>query len=132
MANEAVLVDRIADPINFGCADIAMEKGTIVCLSGARDVKPTSADNDIVIGITAREKIAGDGRLSVPVFVQGVFRCHSDSTIGIGTPVVISGANTIKALTTLDDEKGYVLGRALEAAGSAADDIEVLLGHGGA
>ena len=126
MANEATMVDRLVDPINFGCADIALAKGTIVCLSGARDVKATSADNDIVIGITAREKIAGDGRTSVPVFTGGVFRVQSQGTIGIGTPVVMSGANIVKSLTTLDEEKGYVLGRALEA-GAASNVIEVML-----
>ena len=126
MANEATMVDRLVDPINFGCADIALAKGTIVCLSGARDVKATSADNDIVIGITARQKIAGDTRTSVPVFTGGVFRVQSAGTIGIGTPVVMSGANIVKALTTLDEEKGYVLGRALEA-GAASNVIEVML-----
>ena len=126
MANEATMVDRLVDPINFGCADIALAKGTIVCLSGARDVKATSADNDIVIGITAREKIAGDTRTSVPVFCGGIFRVQSQGTIGIGTPVVMSGANIVKALTTLDEEKGYVLGRALEA-GAASNVIEVML-----
>jgi hypothetical protein len=127
MANEAVLTDRIADPLNFACADIALAKGTIVKLSGARDVAASSADNDIVIGITGREKIVGDGRTSVPVFTQGIFRCATDSTITIGQEVTLSGANIIKAVTTLDREKGYVLGRALEAATAAADNIEVLL-----
>lgn len=126
MANEATMVDRLVDPVNFGCADIALAKGTIVCLSGARDVKATSADNDIVVGITGRQKIAGDGRTSVPVFMGGIFRVASRGTIGIGTPVVMSGANLVKALTTLDEEKGYVLGRALEA-GSADDNIEVFV-----
>lgn len=126
MANEATMVDRLVDPVNFGCADIALAKGTIVCLSGARDVKATSADNDIVVGITGRQKIAGDGRTSVPVFMGGIFRCLTAGTIGIGTPVVMSGANIVKALTTLDEEKGYVLGRALEA-GAASNTIEVFL-----
>jgi len=130
MANEAVLVDRIADPINFGCADIAMEKGTIVCLSGARDVKATSADNDLVIGVTGREKLAGDGRVSVPVFVEGVFRCYADSAITVGQAVTISGANILKEYTTLDGEKGYVLGKALSPV-TGAGYTEVLLGHGG-
>jgi len=126
MSNEAILVDRIADPLNFACADSALAKGTIVCLSGARDVKATSADNDIVIGVTAREKIAGDGRTSVPVFTQGVFRCQADTTIGIGVEVTISGANIIKAYTTADKELGYVLGRALQAV-TGSGTCEVLL-----
>lgn len=128
MANEAVMVDRIADPINFACTELALAKGTIVCFSGARDVKATSGPDDVVIGITAREKIAGDGRLSVPVYTQGVFRVvlAEGSVITAGTPVVMSGANLIAQTATLDDEKGYVLGRALEG-GSAQDTIEVML-----
>lgn len=131
MTYEAVLVDRIMDPINFTCSDLALAKGTIVCLSGARDVKATSADNDVVIGVTAREKIVGDGRTSVPVFVEGVFRCYADSAISIGCPVSISGANIVKAITTLDSETGYVLGRALNSV-TGSGYVEVLLGHGGA
>lgn len=127
MANEATMVDRLVDPVNFGCADIALAKGTIVCLSGARDVKATSADNDIVVGITGRQKIAGDGRTSVPVFMGGIFRVVCDTAIGKGIPVVMSGANIVKTLTTLDEEKGYVLGRTLEAAGAGGDTIEVML-----
>ena len=118
MANEAVMVDRLSDPINFGCADIALAKGTLVCLSGARDVKATSADNDVFIGITAREKLVGDGRTSVPVFTQGIFRifCHPGAaTLAAGTELSISGANICKIYTTLDREKGYSVGKLLEA-----------------
>jgi hypothetical protein len=127
MANEAVLVDRIADPINFNCSELAMEKGTIVCLSGSRDVKATSADNDLVIGVLAREKIVGDGRTSVPVFTQGIFRCKAQGVITAGQEVTISGANIIKAYDTLDKEKGYVLGKALQGTTAHLADCEVLL-----
>ena len=132
MANEAILVDRIADPINFGCSELAMAKGTIVCLSGARDVKATSADDDVVIGITAREKIVGDGRTSVPVFTEGIFRvfCHPGAaTLTVGQQVGMSGANICKIYSTLDQEKGFVLGKLLQglAVGSAATAVEVML-----
>ena len=131
MTNEAVLVDRIADPINFGCADIAMEKGTLVKLSGARDVAASTTSGEVFIGITGREKIVGDGRTSVPVFVNGIFRCASLGVVAIGTPVALSGANLIRQAATLDVDTGEIIGRALEA-GAGEDNIEVLLGHGGA
>lgn len=132
MSDEAILVDRIADPINFSCVELAMNKGTIVQLSGARGVKATDSTDDVVIGITGREKIVADGRLSVPVFLEGIFRCKVavGATIPIGTPVAMSGANLIKELTTDDDEDGFILGRALEA-GTSGGTCEVLLGHGG-
>ena len=127
MANEAVLVDRIADPINFGCADIALAKGTIVCLSGARDVKATSADGDVVIGVTAREKIAGDGRTSVPVFLQGIFRCNVVDAVPIGSQVGISGANVLKVFTAGDSEDGTTLGNVLAACSAGENTVEVWL-----
>lgn len=131
MANEAVMVDRIAEPLNFACADIALAKGTLVKLSGARDVAASTTTGEVVIGITGREKIVGDGRLSVPVFVNGIFRIASRGTVAIGTPVCLSGANLIRQSATLDVDTGEILGRALEA-GDGDDNIEVLLGHGGA
>lgn len=127
MANEAVMTDRISEPLNFNCSELAMTKGAILALSGARDVKLSAADNDVAIGILGRDKIVGDGRTSVPVFTQGIFRCASRGVIVKGSDVTISGANLIKAYTTLDREKGYVLGRALEA-GDGDDNIEVMLG----
>ena len=128
MANEATLLDRIADPINLACMETAMAKGTILELSGARLAGPTNSDNDIVIGILGREKIAGDGRLSVPVFTQGVFLCAFDAPIAIGLEVGMSGANLLKIATTADKEKGYVLGRTLNAKTSGGvSSVEVLL-----
>jgi len=127
MTNEAVLVDRISDPINFGCADIALAKGTIVCLSGARDVKATSADGDVVIGITAREKIVGDGRTSVPVFLQGIFRCNVVDAVPIGSQVGISGANVLKVFTAGDSEDGTTLGNVLEECVAGENTVEVWL-----
>lgn len=126
MANEAFMVDKIAEPLSFNCVDLALAKGTIVALSGARDVKATSADNDIVVGITGREKIAGDTRTSVPVFTQGIFRCVFDAPIAIGLEVAMSGANILKIATTADKEKGYVLGRTLQAV-DPNGTVEVLL-----
>ncbi len=69
-----------------------------------------------LVGILGREKIAGDGRLSVPVFTQGVFRVYASAAIATRVEVSMSGANDIKIATTADKEKGYVLGRLLEPA----------------
>lgn len=131
MANEAVLRDRFSDPVDFTCYDTpGMEKGTILKLSGARHVGACSADNDIAIGVLAREKISGDGRTQVPVYLDGIFDCVFDSAVGIGAEVSISGANILKAITTLDDEKGYVFGRVLEPVTAAGGTMQVLVGRG--
>ena len=130
MANEAVLKDRISNAIDFTWWNDAVgaEKGTILKLSGARIVAATSADNDPVIGILAREKIANDGRTQVPVYINGIFDCYVDTNtaFAVGSQVAISGANIVKGITTLDDEKGYVFGRFLET--PAVGFVQVLVG----
>ena len=128
MANEALLRDRFSDPVDFTCYDTpGMEKGTILKLSGSRHVGATSADNDVAIGILAREKISGDGRTQVPVYLDGIFDCYVLGGAAAGDDLVLSGANILKKFTTLDDESGYVIGKALEAADTAGEVIQVLL-----
>ena len=125
----AALKTRFNDPVDFTWFndDVGAEKGTILKLSGARIVAAATADNDIAIGILAREKIAGDGRNQVAVFLDGIFDCLvQGASSAIGDDLVISGANTLKKYTTLDDEKGYVLGKGLELT-SGSDTIQVLL-----
>lgn len=116
MANEATLVMETMLPIMFTCADGAgIEKGTLLKLSDPMTVAATSADNDIFAGVAANEKIANDGNTKIAVYRQGVFKMtDSGSGITVGTDVVVKGANTIGTYTTLDNEKGYKVGQALE------------------
>ena len=105
---------------DYTCGEVSMEKGTLLKLSGARGVYPTSADNDAFAGVLARETIAGSGRTQAAVYEKGcgaVFDMYCDAVgpaIAAGNDVCISGANIIKKYTTLDDEAGYVVGKALE------------------
>ena len=129
MANEASQKTRFSAAVGFKWFndDIGADKGTILKLSGARIVAAATADNDIAIGILARDKIAGDGRDNVAVYIDGIYDCLvQGASAAIGDDLVISGANTLKKYTTLDNEKGYVLGKALEAV-TGSDTIEVLL-----
>jgi len=116
MANEAVLVMELMPPIMFTCADgTGIEKGTLLKLSDPMTVAATSADNDIFAGVAAEEKIANDGNTKIAVYRAGVFKMtDSGSGITVGTDVVVKGANTVVTYTTLDDEKGYRVGQALE------------------
>ena len=118
MANEATVINfpKSYMATDFTVADnTGIEKGTILKISGARTVAAAGADNDICAGIAAAEKVAGDGRTQLAVWRSGIFDCYFDSAVTVGQDVTISGANTLKAYTTLDDEKGAVLGKALEA-----------------
>jgi hypothetical protein len=128
MANEAAIRDRFSNAVDFTWyADAAGAlKGTILKLSGARTVAPCGADNDIAIGILARDKIASDGRTQVAVYLDGIFDCLVQDTVALGDDLSISGANILKKCTTLDGEKGYVLGKALET-GTTGTVIQVLL-----
>lgn len=128
MANEAVLVYETELPIPMTCADGAgIEKGTVLKLSDPRTVAASSADNDVFGGIAAEEKIASDGKTTIPVYFGGIFKMKdSGSGVTVGQDVVIKGANTVGTYTTLDDEKGYVVGKALETA-AASDTFLVLL-----
>ena len=130
MANEAILRDKMSAPVNFNCGETAMEKGTIVVLSGPRDVGPSAADGDAPIGVTSREKISGDGRLTVPVLLDGIFDCFVIDAVPIGTQVGISGPNALKIFTAGDSEDGTVFGRVLEATSAGDNTVQVLVGRG--
>lgn len=126
MANEAVLIMEFLPPVMFTCADgTGIEKGTVLKLSDPMTVAASSADNDIFAGIAAEEKIANDGNTKIAVYRAGVFKMvDSGSGITVGTDVVIKGANTVGTYTTLDDEKGYKVGQALETC-SASESLLV-------
>ena len=129
MANEAILKNRVHDPIDFIVADGAgIEKGTICKLSDPRTAAASSA-NDVFAGIAASEKIASDGRTRLALFRSGVFdltACAAAAGITAGSQVSLSGANLIKPATAGELLTGAAFGVALETA-SANEVIEVLL-----
>lgn len=129
MANEAVMLFQWMPPIDFTCADgTGIEKGTLLKLSDPMTVAAATADNDLFIGIAAEEKVANSGITKIAVHIMGIARMKdSGSGITVGTDVVVKGTNTIGTYTTLDDEKGYVVGKALETA-AASDTLLVLFG----
>ena len=128
MANEAVLRDKLADPINFNCADdIALEKGAFVSLVeetlGGRRVSGAVTIADECAGIVAREKISGDGRLTVPVYRKGIFDVYCSGAIGIGAPVNLSLGNYVSGAlidgTSSSASGATIIGHMLEAASDA-------------
>lgn len=130
MANEAVLMVEMDLPVMFICADNAgIEKGTILALTDPMTVAAASADNDVFGGIAAVEKIANDGQTKIPVYLRGIFKVkiEGSSTTTVGQDVVIKGANLVGGYSTLDDEKGYKVGKALETGGNN-ETVLVLVG----
>lgn len=132
MANEAILVFELDKPVPFTCADGAtIEKGTILQITDPFTVSATSGDNQVVIGVAAEEKIASDGKVKIGVYLRGIFKMVVDAgdTTTVGLDCVARAANAIGLYDTLDDEKGLVIGRALET-GGAGETVLVLLGKG--
>ena len=129
MANEATLIVETDLPIMFTCANATgIEKGTLLKLSDPNTVAAATADNDIFIGIAAEEKIASDGKTKIAVYTRGIFKMVCSSTAStVGLDQVVKGTNTIGDYTTLDDEKGYVIGMALET-GANTESILVFVG----
>lgn len=130
MANEATMLFELSLPVPFTCANgTGIEKGTLLKLSDPMTVAACSADNDVFIGVAAEEKIASDGKTKIAVYLSGIAKMiDSGSGITVGTDVVIAGTNTIKTFTTLDDENGRVVGKALETA-AAGESLLVLFGN---
>ena len=123
MVNEAVIIELLGnkgDPIQYNCVDgDSFPKGTILKLSDNREVDLSSADAEICAGICAAEKVANDGATTVSVYTNGIFDLLSTGVIGVGVPVTIGGANTIKAAAAGEGETGDICGYALAAFGGA-------------
>jgi hypothetical protein len=93
----------------------AIPKGTLLKLTTPMTAAAASADNDVIAGIAWEEKVANDGITEIVAALDGVWGIlTSNAAITVGNDVTINGANEIKIYTTLDNEKGYVLGKALE------------------
>lgn len=114
----AVLVFETEVPIPMTCAEgTDIPKGTILKLTNPYTVAASGADNDLFGGVAAEEKIADDGKATIAVYRGGIFKVEAGSSgVTVGKQVVIEAANEFTDYTTLDDEKGYVFGNALETA----------------
>jgi len=130
MADEAILVIELEPAIPITVSNTnALEKGTVLAMADLNVGAASSADNDVFAGITKTEKVASDGTTQMAVYRRGVFKMTiaAGNTTTVGQDVVIKGANTVGGYTTLDDEKGYKVGQALET-GAAGETVLVLVG----
>jgi len=129
MANEAICLVAPTKFHTYTVADgNAIAKGTLLAMSDPNTAAATSADNDVFAGIAMEAKVANDGITRITAALDGVWALTATAAgITVGNQVTIAGANTIKIYTTLDDEKGYVVGRALETT-AGSETIMVRLG----
>lgn len=101
-------------------------KGTILKLTTPNTAVATGADNDVIAGIAWMEKADTTSTTEIVAALDGVWGITtSAAAITVGNDVTMNGANEIKIYTTLDNEKGYVLGKSLETIGASATVIKV-------
>jgi len=131
MANEAVKSyseSSAGDVVqDYTCADgTGIEKGTLVKLSDPRTVAATTAvtDGEVCAGITAREKIASDGRTQISVHKKGYFEMNASGAIVVGAPVISAGGNEVSTAAGTNYSGAAIIGYAEE---TAADNETILV-----
>jgi hypothetical protein len=93
----------------------AIPRGTILKLVTPNTAEASDADDNVCAGIAWMEKVASDGSTEITAALDGVWGLTcSAAGITVGNQVGINGANEIKVYSTLDDEHGWTMGRALE------------------
>lgn len=135
MANEAVIIELLGnkgDPVRYTVPDQdAYEKGTIVKIIDPRTISGSITSGAVVAGITAAEKVAGDGSTTLAVYTNGIFDLRTENSITAGNMVTMSGVNLIQASSKDEDtNNGLVIGQALESASSGTPEtiaVRVLL-----
>lgn len=117
MANEAVLKNRLEEPISFTAStSAAFEKGTLCKLSDPRTVAASDTEGEKCAGITAREKISASGEGFASIFLRGVFDMYASGSIGVGAPIMSAGVDNEVKEAAVDSSGSAVIGYALEAA----------------
>jgi len=128
MALETTLVVETSTPVSFTCADgTAIPKGSILKVADLAVVSITTGDTDLVIGIAAEEKIASDGRTSIGVYMNGIFKGYAGlGAVTAGRAIITdTGTGAANELVIADTNSEAIVGRALET----ATDGETFLFH---
>lgn len=131
MANEAVITRLFGDngdKMEFTVASgTAIAKGAILKMTDPKTAIINSGAGDVLCGIADFEKSATDGITKMTVVTNCEAKltvCAGQSTT-VGQGVRISAtANKIQGYTTLDNETGKQLGKALET-GAAGETVLV-------
>lgn len=131
MANEAVLMIETEIPIAFKVSDgTGIEKGSFLKLTESMTAIIHSGSNDKIAGIAAEEKIANDGKVTIPVYMGGIFKVVAGASSLIGAALMASGtANKIITATTGTGASG--IGYTLEAPSGDAQTFLMRLQIGG-
>ena len=135
MTNEAIIVELLGnkgDPIRYTCADgTAIPKGSLLILVSPRVAQIHAVVDTPFIGIAAMEKVVSDGQTSIPAYTNGIFQLKvktggNAATIGDGVSLS-SEVNAVELSATLDNEKGWQVGEAMEAIAAGATGMVKIL-----
>lgn len=102
MVNEAVLMVETELPISFKVADgAAIPKGSFLRLTESMTAIIHSGQNQQCAGIAAEEKIANDGKVTIPVYMGGIFKVVAGAVITIGAALMLDATvNLVETATT--------------------------------
>lgn len=130
MTFEAVLRHRTEHPIDFTVSNTTgIEKGTLCKLTDARTAAISDTEGEACSGVTAREKIASDGRTQLAIFQRGIFDMYASGAIIVGAPVMSAGVTNNVKQATVTRSGSMIIGHALEAA-SDKETFQVMLNVG--
>jgi len=122
MADEAIIVELLGanhngEPIRYTCADATgIAKGSVMELTTPRTVVQSTNVDRPIVGIAAAEKVANDGETSIAVLTNCIVQLKCATTQCEFGEYVSANAtdNNITLASTLDSEKGWAVGKALE------------------
>ena len=122
MANEAELIRETHLPIPFTCADgVGIEKGAFLKMTDPDTVALSDGADDIFAGFAAKEKIANNGNVKIPVYTRGIFRVLAGEAIAVGDPLTTH--TVVNEVIVADINNEQIIGRAQET----ASDTDTLL-----
>ena len=133
MALEWTLLVELEPAVGFTVADGAgIEKGSLLELNDPMTVTVNNGNIDQIIGVAAEEKVSGDGKTELGVYLRGIFKCTAGASITKGALLMnnaSSGAvnEVITATAAAVDTKVFAV--ALESV-TDAQTLKVLLNVG--
>lgn len=100
MANEAVILTELEPAVGFTVADgTGIEKGTHLKLTDPMTAIITSGAANMFAGIAAEEKVSGDGKTKLGVYLRGIFKGTAGGTITAGDIIQSETGGTNEFLT---------------------------------
>lgn len=115
MANEHTLFFETEQAVPFTCSNTAgIEQGTLLALSDPATAA-AAVENDYILGVAKTEKINGDGKTKISVYLGGIFKATAAGNITAGQAIAASGSNVVKVAAAAH-VGAKTLGIALETA----------------